>query len=213
MTITAVLPAFNEASRIGPVIADVCAFVDEVTVIDDGSSDDTGEVAARTGAVVIRHERNRGYIAGIKSGFQNASSDIVVTFDSDGEFPAAVVPQLTAPIADASAEMVQGRRNLVPRPSEAVLSWMARFGGPVGDTGTGLRAIRTDLARMLQIRGSCICGVLALEVLERGGRIAEVPVTLTSVDKPRSIAWKHVGQFFSVLVALVRVAMSRLKGM
>ena len=65
-------------------------FVDEVIVIDDASTDNTAVVAKDNGAKVISHKRNKGYIEAIKSGFKEASGDIVITFDADGEFLAVV---------------------------------------------------------------------------------------------------------------------------
>jgi hypothetical protein len=114
------------------------------------------------------------------------------------------IPELVAPILAGQADMVQGRRDIVPRPSERVLTWLASLRGPVGDSGTGLRALRTDLARRLQLRGACICGIFALEVLAQGGVIAEIPITLQKVDKPRRIAWYHLRQVLYLLPWLLR---------
>ena len=81
---------------------------------------------------------------------------------------------------------------------------MASLRGPVGDSGTGMRALRTDLARRLELRGMCICGIFALEVLALGGRIAEVPITLQPIAKPRRIAWYHLRQLLYLLPWLLR---------
>ena len=64
----------------------------------------------------------------------------------------------------------------------------------MGDSGTGLRAIRTNLAKSLDIRGACICGILSLEVVSKGGRIVEIPIVLQQTNKPRKIAWFHLKQ-------------------
>ncbi len=104
--------------------------------------------------------------------------------------------------------MVQGNRGKIVRPSEQFLTWLAGWGGPVGDSGTGFRALRTDLAQTLDLDGKCICGIFSLEVLGRGGKIQEVPVRLNEIDKPRGIAWYHGTQVFYVVQALVRTAFS-----
>jgi glycosyltransferase involved in cell wall biosynthesis len=196
--ITAVIPAFNEASRITKTLVAIQQFVNEVIVIDDASTDDTAVVAQKCGAKVISHKRNMGYIEAIKSGFQEASGDIVITFDADGEFLAQEIPALTRHIIDGEADMVQGHRNFVARPSEKVITWFAQRKADVGDSGTGLRALRTDLAKTLELKGACICGVFSLEVLSKGGRIKEVPITLQKIEKPRKIAWFHLRQLFYV---------------
>ncbi|MBK8047781.1 MAG: glycosyltransferase family 2 protein [Anaerolineales bacterium] len=196
MQVTAILPAFNEEARVANTVHAALRYADEVIVIDDGSSDNTAAAAEAAGATVIRQPQNMGYIAAIKRGFVAASGDIVVVLDADGEFGAEAIPALVAPIVAGQADMVQGHRNIVPRPSERVLTWLAGLRGPVGDSGTGLRALRTDLARTLQLNGACICGIFSLEVLHAGGRIEEIPIQLRTVAKPRRIAWYHIRQLF-----------------
>ncbi len=197
-TVTAVIPAFNEASRIASTLKVIQQFVDEVIVIDDASTDNTVNIAKSIGAKVISHKRNKGYIEAIKSGFKEASGDIVVTFDADGEFPAQEIPRLIQPIIDGDADMVQGHRNFVIRPSEKVITWFAQRKANVGDSGTGLRALHTGLAKTLSLKGACICGIFSLEVISKGGRIKEVPITLQKIEKPRKIAWFHLKQLFYV---------------
>jgi hypothetical protein len=101
--------------------------------------------------------------------------------------------------------MVQGRRDHVPRVSERLVTRLAGLGGPVGDSGTGFRAIRRDLACALEIRGSCICGTLALEVLAGDEPIEEVPVRTRMIrGRPRRIAWRHAHQALLVLAMVLR---------
>lgn len=204
--ISAVIPAYNEEKRIQNTIRAVLNYADEVIVIDDGSRDGTAEAAEQAGARVIRQAANQGYIAAIKRGFQAASHPIVVTIDADGEFPPEKIAELAGPIQRGEADMVQGRRNRVPRLSEKVLTWLAQRKAPVGDSGTGFRALRTSIARSLVLNGKCICGIFSLEVAYQGGRICEIPVTLQSVDKPRKVAWYHVHQFIYLLPFLLKRA-------
>jgi polyprenyl-phospho-N-acetylgalactosaminyl synthase len=196
LKISAVIPAYNEANRIIRTLNQVEPFVDEIIVVDDASLDDTADLAKKSGATVFTQKKNQGYINAIKYGFKKANGDIVVTIDADGEFSASEIPNLVKPIINGSADMVQGHRNTVPRPSERVLTWLAKKRVNVGDSGTGLRAIRSDLARSLEIKGACICGVLSLEIASKGGRIVEIPIQLQQTNKPRKIAWFHVTQFF-----------------
>lgn len=198
--VTAVVPARNESARIAATVAELRRHVDEVVVVDDASEDGTGAAAAGAGALVVRNPVRLGYVGAIKRGFAAATGSIVVTVDADGEMPVERIADLVAPIAAGHADIVQGHRSSVPRVSERAVSAIARLGGPVGDSGTGFRAIRTALARELDIRGSCICGSLALDALGRRARIFEVPVeTRPIAGRRRRVAWNHVAQ--SVLVA------------
>lgn len=196
LKISAIIPAYNEANRIVRTLNQVKPFVDEIIVVDDASLDATADLAKKYGATVFTQKKNQGYINAIKQGFKIANGDIVITIDADGEFPAKEIPNLVKPIINGSADMVQGHRNTVPRPSERVLTWLARKKFNVGDSGTGLRAIRTSLANSLEIKGACICGVLSLEVASKGGQIVEIPIQLQHTNKHRKIAWFHLAQFF-----------------
>jgi glycosyltransferase involved in cell wall biosynthesis len=198
------MPAYNEAGRIENTVRRAKNYVDRILVIDDASTDDTAREARKAGADVLVQETNNGYIAAIKRGFSAAETDIVVTVDADGELPVKRIPNLVQPVCTGEADMVQGYRNHIVRPSEQVLTWLASFGGPVGDSGTGLCALRTNLAQALDLHGACVCGIFSLEVLRRGGKIEEIPIRLREIEKPRSIAWQHFAQVFYVGAAFFR---------
>jgi len=197
--ITAVIPAYNEEQRVQGTIEDVQQYVDEIVVIDDASTDLTFEKAKATGVIVLQNETNQGYIYSIKKGFKKASNEIIVTFDADGELPAEKIPELVRPIMAGTADMVQGQRKKIVRPSEKWLTWLASLKGSVGDSGTGFRAIKKEMAVKLKLDANCICGIFSLEVLALGGRIVEIPIQLNTIDKPRRIAWYHIGQLFYLL--------------
>ena len=200
---TVVIPAYNEAERIRGVIAETLPYADELLIIDDGSSDNTADVAEQAGARVIQ-QPNSGYIAAVKNGFAEANGDIVVTIDADGEHAPADIPKLVEPIAADQADMVLGARQDIARPSERLISFLTRLKANVRDTGTGMRAIRTNLARKLTLPGRCICGTSVLEPLSLGSRIRERPINLRSLDKPRKIAWEHAAQLVYVLMWMLK---------
>ena len=204
MRVSAIIPAYNEGPRIGETVKTVSIHVDEVLVINDGSRDNTAQVAEQASATVINQPLNKGYIPAILRGFHEATGDIVITIDADGEFPADKIPELVQPILDDKADMVQGRRETFVRPSERFLTYIAGLKAPVGDSGTGFRALKKDLAEKLELRGKCICGIFSLEVAHNKGRITEIPIQLTQIDKPRQIAWYHFLQFFYLLPWLVK---------
>lgn len=113
LLIVAGIPAYNEEKTIAHVILIAQKHADIVVVCDDGSSDLTREIASKLGAVVIRHEKNRGYGAALQSLFKKAkelNADVLVTFDSDGQHDPAEIPRLIKPIEDGDAEVVLGSR-------------------------------------------------------------------------------------------------------
>jgi glycosyltransferase involved in cell wall biosynthesis len=195
---TVVVPAYNEAGRIGTTVAEL---PDEhsVLVVDDGSTDATVSEARSAGATVVEQPHNKGYIAALKRGFREATTDIIVTFDADGEHRPGDIKKLTQPIAADKLDLVLGARSTIPRPSERMLNNLTQLRLDVHDSGTGLRALRRSLAVELTLDTACTCGTFVLEAAARGARIGDVPVETRSVQKPRGIAWKHGAQFFHVL--------------
>lgn len=196
--ISVVMPAYNEAPRIGDTVRRARRYAGEVIVVDDGSNDGTVDKARAAGARVIRQD-HAGYIAAVKRGFQAARGQIVATMDGDGEHRAEDIPRLVEPIVRNEADLVLGARRHIARPSERFLNWLTRLRVKVSDSGTGFRALRRDLAVRLKLEGRCICGVSVLEPAALGARIAEVRVELRSVDKPRRVAWFHLPQVWYVL--------------
>jgi glycosyltransferase involved in cell wall biosynthesis len=110
LTVSAILPALNEEASIGQVLAAIPAgAVDEIIVVDGGSSDCTVEIAQAHGARVI-HEPRRGYGRACASGVAAAQSDIVLFLDADGADDSSQIPDLLAPILAGQADLVLGSR-------------------------------------------------------------------------------------------------------
>lgn len=115
MRIAAVIPALNEASRIGPVIRGVRSFADLVIVVDDGSEDQTGQVAKKAGAITLCHALNRGQGAALKTGTEAAlklGADVIVHVDADGQHDPSMIQTLADPIVHGEADVVFGSRFL-----------------------------------------------------------------------------------------------------
>jgi glycosyltransferase involved in cell wall biosynthesis len=112
-TVTLVVPALNEGRDIGGVLDSIPEFIDSVVVIDDGSTDDTADVARGRGAEVISHGRNRGVGAAFDTGRRRVlamRSDIMVNMDGDGQFAPADIAKLVGPVAEGEAEFVTASR-------------------------------------------------------------------------------------------------------
>ena len=196
--VTVVVPAYNEADRIGPVVRELTQTY-RVLVVDDGSTDNTASEAESAGATVLRQPQNTGYVAALKRGFREVTSEVVVTFDADGEHRPDDIERVVRPVIEDRMDLVLGARTTIPRPSERILTRLARLKVDVTDSGTGLRALRIGLARDLDLDTACTCGTFVLEAAGEGARIGEVPIETRTVQKPRGIAWQHGKQLIHVL--------------
>jgi glycosyltransferase involved in cell wall biosynthesis len=196
--ISIVVPAYQEETRICQVIRNLRQYSKEIIVVDDGSTDRTGDVARTEGATVIRKEVRQGYLEALRTGFRQATGRVIVTFDADGEFYAADVPKVAAPVLKGEADLVLGARDESSRWSEAVLNWLANL-RVRGDSGTGLRALSRQLALVLPLTGKCVCGTSTLEAYQLGARVVERPITTLPVNKPRAWRWAHAIQLYYVL--------------
>jgi len=113
--IVAAIPAFNVEKTIAKIVLEAQKYVDVVLVCDDGSEDMTAEIAERLGADVIRHEKNLGYGAAIKTLFtmsRELNADVLVTLDGDGQHDPREIPALVEPVLENKADIVLGSRFL-----------------------------------------------------------------------------------------------------
>ncbi len=114
MTVSVIIPAFNEEKTVGNVVNVVKSLnsIDEIIVVDDGSSDRTFQVAEDAGATVIQHFKNRGKGAAIKTGFKNSKGDIVVFLDADIQnLTAKQVEKIIKPIIMGEADVTKTKFN------------------------------------------------------------------------------------------------------
>ncbi len=115
--VLAVLPAFNEEGKIGRVVRKVkdIPVVDRIVVVDDCSSDKTSEEATQAGAVVLRHEINRGVGAGIRTGInygiQNGF-EVCTILSGDDQHEPTEIDRVVGPILNGEADFIQGSRRL-----------------------------------------------------------------------------------------------------
>lgn len=206
MAISVIIPAYNEERRIGEVIQSIANYADEILVIDDGSTDNTANIAKEKGAIVIQ-QKHSGYLATLKRGLREAKNDIVVTMDADGEHSAYDIPRLTSPVLSGNADLVMGTRSNVPRISERFITQLTNLKIKTDDACTGFRAIKKDLAVRLKLDGACTCGTLILESNFLGAKSVDIPVNISPVvDKTRKISWYHMKQVFYVISWLTKSA-------
>ena len=188
-TIVAIIPAYNEQTRIAAVIAQAAKYVDRVAVVDDGSSDGTGETAREAGALVVRHVENCGAGAATMTGIEAArllGADVVVTLDADEQHDPSDIPSLLAPILAGTADIAFanrfGRRNRIPlirRLANAAGNLVTFFatGKDVEDSQCGFKAFGPRVVQEIQLRmnGFEFCTEIVRECAVHGWRVAEIP--------------------------------------
>jgi len=198
-SLSIVIPALNEADGIADIAnrvmgiraALVAAGVPtlELIVVDDGSTDDTAAIAEGVaGVTVIRHGRNQGYGAAIKTGFRAAKGDMLAFLDADGTYPPEAFPELCRSLAAQGADIVVGSRMAgeesgMPLVRRLGNSFFARLvsltsGQKISDSASGQRVLRREvLARVYPLPdGLNFTPVMTTRAIHEGLRMVEVPI-------------------------------------
>jgi polyisoprenyl-phosphate glycosyltransferase len=147
-----IIPALNEAGGIRSVIDRLHSLSPrpEVIVVDDGSTDQTGQIAMQAGVKVIRHPSAGGYGRSLKDGILAASHDVVAITDADGTYPVERIPDLLVSL-EQGFDMVVGARHgrhyrgsFLKMPARILLQWLVEFttGRRIPDINSGLRVFR-----------------------------------------------------------------------
>jgi glycosyltransferase involved in cell wall biosynthesis len=198
---TVVVPAYNEADRIATVVSGLLLHFPSVIVVDDGSSDATGEQARATSARVVRDPGNLGQGAALQAGFAFALTDPdmehVVTFDGDGQHRVEDAVRMAALARETGGDVVLGSRFLtpgaeLPRARRAVLRVCVGFTRmttrlAVTDTHNGVRVINRRAVRAIDLtladtaHASQVLGLIA----RRGLTWVEAPVVIDYADATR----------------------------
>ena len=200
LTVSVVIPAYFEEKSIGEIVQRCTPFADEVLVVNDGSTDDTSKNAREAGARVIDLPKNLGVLGATQTGLHEASGDIIVTLDADGQHDPSEIPEIIEPILKGEAELVMGIRPSFPYFSEKLLTWLTSLKAPVGDASTGFRAVTKDVARKMELHGRCMCGTFVLEAVKHGARASSIPISIKDREHGnRRIQSEHFAQFFIIL--------------
>ena len=194
--VVVVIAALDEEGGIGAVVSDVpaeaCGLEVATLVVDDGSSDATGEVARRHGAHVVRLERNCGHGVALRVGYQLArehGAEYIVTLDGDGQWNPVELPIVLEPVVRGEADFVIGSRvlggaeaqNRLRGTGVHVFAALVRMltGVRVTDTSSGFRALRAEVtATVRQEQVQYQTSELLIGAIFHGYRIAERPIVM-----------------------------------
>ena len=193
MKITIGIPAYNEEKNIALIITKLKKITDSIIVCDDGSSDLTAEISEKLGVTVIKHEKNMGYGAAINSIFKKCieiRSDVLVTFDADGQHRIDDLEKVLQPIKKNQADVVIGSRFLdnksdVPNYRKVGIKIITKVTNAsikkkLTDSQSGFRAYNRQV--LTQINPSDIGMGISTEILikasSKGLRITEVPIKI-----------------------------------
>ncbi len=218
MKVLVVIPALNAERSIGAVVREAKLVNEKVLVIDDGSSDRTGEMARDAGARVIRHDVNKGKGAALKSGFAYALEngfEVVVTLDADGQHLPHEIPKFMAAYEETSADLIIGgrahlfgqmlpRRRMANRFSARSIAFASKTN--VTDSQSGFRLYSAHLLRSVRLRtdGFDLESEVIVCAGRRGFRVVTIPIELSFVDGLSTSHYKPLADTLRIAWTVMR---------
>jgi glycosyltransferase involved in cell wall biosynthesis len=191
--ILALIPAWNEGARIGPIVEATRAHL-PVLVVDDGSHDDTAAEAARAGATVVRHSQNRGKGVALMTGFAWALErgyEAVLTLDADGQHDPSDIPAFLAAYESEAGDLIIGRRDFSQMPFPR--SWANPFGSWLLSRVLGMRIYDNQSGYRLYSRR-----LLEETELTATGFEMEVEVIVRALRKEMRIDWVDIRTIYGI---------------
>ena len=226
MKILVGIPAYDEEKNIGPLILNLKKQGYEVLVCDDASNDQTCELSEQLGAIVIKHEKNRGYGGAIQSLFNKAREikpDVLVTFDGDGQHNFRDIENLIKPIIESDSDLVIGSRFLdkkshIPKYREVGIKTITKLtqishNVNVTDSQSGFRAysLKTLETIFPSEESMGISTEILIKAVEQNLKISEISIVVsyegkTSTHNPTSHGLTVIGttlKFLSIKHPLI----------
>jgi glycosyltransferase involved in cell wall biosynthesis len=193
-----IVAAYNEAASIGDLVRDLMEQYAHVVVVDDGSVDETAELATEAGACVLSHLINRGQGAALQTGITYAlahSADYIVTLDVDGQYDVKDIAQLLGPISDGTVHATLGTRASEHKPSlgmrlRSMLHAVGKLAGrlglrpPMPAAHNGLCAFSRHAAQMIDLKLDRMThgSEIVQQIVAGGLKLQEVPVRVRVSD-------------------------------
>jgi glycosyltransferase involved in cell wall biosynthesis len=215
LKISVVIPCYNEEEGIQSVIAAMPAYVDEIVVVDNNSTDRTAEVARALGAVVVFQPR-KGYGAAYQAGLPAATGDVIATLDGDGTYPADEIALLVDALEDRGLDFISGSR--FPLRNPGAMSFTNQVGNlvltlatgllwlkPLRDSQSGMWVFRRAILPRLRLTsdGMPLSEEIKIEAIEKlGPRFAEVGIDYRPrIGEVKLQKWRDGWRNLSFLVA------------
>lgn len=204
MKLSVIIPVYNERETIHQILERVAAVSveKEIIVVDDGSSDGTSESLAdsRLGDLrFLRHPRNRGKGAAVRTGLAAVNGDVVVIQDADLEYDPQDYLTLLAPIERGEVQVVYGVRDLsgqrgLVRWGNRFLTWLTNllYGTRLADMETCYKMMTASVARSLALRANRfeIEPEITVQLIKRGHRIRQVPIRYAPRTQKKLSPWR-----------------------
>jgi len=219
MLSVACIPAFNAENQINDVIKKSLNYVDKVLVCDDGSTDNTFENAKLTGAYVLKHEKNLGKGAALKTLFTKAkelNADIIITIDADGQFLPVEMVRLIEPIQNNNFDLVIGNRFLdkkeMPSYRKAgnrILDSFTKLAAdlPFEDTQSGFRSYsKTALEKIsFSSNGFGVDSEILIDAVNKNLKITEKYVTVIYNTGEKTSTKNPISHSVGVLASIIEL--------
>ena len=219
--ISVIIPAYNEADGIGEVVMDLEELLSrnnfnyEIIVVNDGSTDQTGEIARRAGVTLLEHTVNRGYGASLKDGIKSANYEDILILDADGTYPQDAIPAL---ISEASHyEMVVGSRtggSVAIPPHRRFPKWLLRkmadylVGMKIPDLNSGLRIFKKNTAlKFFNIlpNGFSFTTTITVALLSNNYRVKYIPINYNK--RTGKSKFRPIQDTFNLLNLILRTSL------
>lgn len=216
-----VIPAFNEEKNIASVIDGVKKHLEQVIVVDDGSQDNTFKEAELAGAVVLRHEKNLGKGAALKTGFAHTlkhfpDCEAIIILDADGQHNPEEIPKFIDVFQKTGADLILGERMInrrempfLRRVGNSAVSWLIsrKIGQKISDSQTGFRLFSRKFLENFnpESTGYAVETEIILAAVRASFKINTIPVSAKYLNKNSLNFLKDL----RIIISISKIILSR----